>query len=83
MYQESRPIIKESNRSKSTTIFNRLLANDLFGQKRKARNELILEIECEFVSCQVYISQRFSFYENWKLSVEKKDVKLKNRFSFQ
>lgn len=53
MYQESRPIIKESNRSKSTTIFNRLLANDLFGQKRKARNELILEIECEFVSCQV------------------------------
>lgn len=42
MYQESRPIIKESNRSKSTTIFNRLLANDLFGQKRKERNELIL-----------------------------------------
>lgn len=53
MFQEPRPIIKESNRSKSTTIFNRLLANDLFGQKRKARNELILEIECEFVSCQV------------------------------
>lgn len=52
--------------------------------KRERRvNELILEIECEFVSCQVYISQRFPFYENWKLSVEKKDIKLKNRFSFQ
>lgn len=42
MFQEPRPIIKESNRSKSTTIFNRLLANDLFGQKRKERTELIL-----------------------------------------
>ena len=57
MFQESRPIIKESNRSKSTTIFNRLLANDLFGQKRKARNELILEIECEFVSCQFFLRE--------------------------